>query len=116
MVVEAVLELAPGGDPRAIGGAVTLALCGAFEHPGACPIAPHHTSLERHDGGIRTRIVAACEGDQREAVLRMVTAALDTGCVIDPDGAEQRWTLRWWRVGEPLDRDRALADRLASAP
>lgn len=31
-----------GGDPRALGGAVTAALCGHWEHDGRCRW-PHHT-------------------------------------------------------------------------
>lgn len=112
--IEAVLELAPGADPRAIGGAVTLALCGAFTHPGPCPVAPHHTSVEPRDGRTRARIVAACEPGERAAVIATVTASLRAGCVTDPDGVNQRWTLRTCRAVPLLDDERELADRLAS--
>ncbi|KQC37143.1 MULTISPECIES: hypothetical protein [Frankia] len=36
---EFVLVLAPGGDERAPGAAITAALCGRWEHPPPCPQA-----------------------------------------------------------------------------
>jgi hypothetical protein len=35
-VHEATVELADGADPRALGGAITVAQCGHWEHDGAC--------------------------------------------------------------------------------
>jgi hypothetical protein len=35
-VHEATVELADDADPRALGGAITVALCGHWEHDGAC--------------------------------------------------------------------------------
>jgi hypothetical protein len=113
--IEAVLELAPGTDPRAIGGAVTLALCGAFTHPGPCPVAPHRTSVEQRDGRTWARIVAACEADERAAVVSAMTTALDAGRLTDPDGVDQRWTLEACRTAPLLDDERVLADRFASS-
>ena len=42
---EALLELEPGTDTRAPGGAVTVALCGAWEHDGPCRW-PHHSDID----------------------------------------------------------------------
>jgi len=45
MGIDAVLELAAETDPRAPGGAVTVALCGSWEHDGACRW-PHNSRLD----------------------------------------------------------------------
>ena len=44
-VEEAELELGPGTDPAAVGGAVTTALCGHWEHEGACRW-PHNNEID----------------------------------------------------------------------
>ena len=43
-VHEATVELADGADPRAIGGAITVALCGHWDHQPPCRW-PHHTDI-----------------------------------------------------------------------
>lgn len=56
-VAEVRLDL--GTDTRAIGGAVTLALCGSWEHDPPCPLAPHHTDVrEDEDGRLHVRVVS----------------------------------------------------------
>ena len=39
------VQLAEGGDRRALGGAVTRELCGDWSHEGTC-VYPHYTSVE----------------------------------------------------------------------
>jgi hypothetical protein len=114
VVVEAVVALGPGADRRAVGGAVTRALCGAFEHPGPCPLAPHRTTVAGPDEALEVRVVAACEPGRREVVLRTVAGALAAGSVVDPDGVEQRWRLRTWRPAGLHEAERDLAERLAA--
>jgi hypothetical protein len=41
-VHEAVLHLEPGTDPRAVGAAVTVELCGAVNHEGPCRWPNNH--------------------------------------------------------------------------
>ena len=114
--VEALVDLEPGSDPRALGGAVTLALCGAFDHPGPCPLAPHHTSVERTDDAVRARVVLGCEPDRRETVIRTLTDALEAGSLVDPDGVEQRWRLRWCGLTALREVEQELARRLVAMP
>jgi hypothetical protein len=58
---DAVLEMEPGADLAAPGGAVTLALCGVFDHPPPCPLAPHHTRAERRTDGVAVRVLFATD-------------------------------------------------------
>lgn len=44
---DAFVNLEDDSDPNALGGAVTVEVCGQWNHPGQpCPLAPHHTSAE----------------------------------------------------------------------
>jgi hypothetical protein len=49
-VYETTVHLGDGGDARAVGGAVTVALCGHWEHAGPCRW-PHHTAARPADDG-----------------------------------------------------------------
>jgi hypothetical protein len=104
LVIEADLDLGPGTDTRAPGAAVTVALCGHWEHEGPCRW-PHHSALRQGDPArLRTVVVP---GDDAEEVRRRVRAAL---------GADPGWRLV--RCGDsPLaPGERALARRLAEGP
>lgn len=106
------VRLAPGGDERAPGGAVTTALCGHWEHEGACRW-PHHTDFERRDSqDIQIRIVVGCREDERAAVQATIVEALDAATLDGPTGVttwsvvnqgsadatsdEQALLARWW--------------------
>jgi len=39
--------MAAGGDLAALGGAISVEVCGSWDHAGPCPLAPHHTELEQ---------------------------------------------------------------------
>ncbi len=61
----AALHLPPHGDAAAPGAAVTVALCGHWEHDGPCPIAAHHTAATRDGDLLHLRILFAAEaGDE----------------------------------------------------
>ena len=51
---DAVVILDPGGDSRAPGGAITVALCGHWDHEPPCPLAPttpmQHPPATRRSG------------------------------------------------------------------
>lgn len=112
-VHRAVLALKAGADRRGPGGAVTLALCGAWEHEPPCPLAPHHTAVDGPDNALTVRVVfAATEGDVAE-VRRRIEGALGVGETTGPDGAVSRWRLLETASDEASEEDRDLADRLA---
>lgn len=92
-VHEAVLALEPGGDDRAPGGAVTLELCGSWEHPGPCPLAPHHTAVVPDGDTHVVRVLFACEPGLEDEVRDRVVDALAGGDLLGPDGVRTRWRL-----------------------
>lgn len=95
---DAVLRMEPGADLAAPGGAVTLALCGAFEHPPPCPLAPHATRADRCGDEpdrlqVAVRVLFAAEPDAEAAVRARIDGALAGGVCDGPDGRRTRWTL-----------------------
>jgi hypothetical protein len=70
-VVDASLRLAPGCDPRSVGAAVTVALCGDWRHAGPCRW-PHNNAIS--DGSFRTLFVAS--DDEADAVAARIEDAL----------------------------------------
>ena len=91
---DAVLAMEPGADERAPGGAVTVSLCGHWEHEPPCPLAPHHTRAERVGDEVRLRILFATEPEREPTVRRRIDEALSAGRLTGPDGATTRWELR----------------------
>ncbi|MFJ1706389.1 hypothetical protein [Kitasatospora sp. NPDC088346] len=90
---DAVVELEPGADPRAPGAAVTVALCGGWEHEPPCPLAPHFTSAEPAGSRLRVRVLFAADpADEAEARAR-IGAGLRRGALTGPDGRASRWRL-----------------------
>ncbi|MCK9902875.1 hypothetical protein CC117_23895 [Parafrankia colletiae] len=92
-VHEAVVEMAYDGDIGAPGAAVTVALCGHWDHPSPCSAAPHHTDAVRTEQGVRLRILFAADPDNEHPVRRRVEAALATGQLRGPDGTLTHWRL-----------------------
>jgi hypothetical protein len=112
-VHRAVLALSPGGDRRAPGGAVTLALCGSWEHPPPCPLAPHSTAVDGPDEELDIRVVFAATPDVQAEVRRRIEAALAGGGTSGPDGTVSRWRLVETGPDELRDDERDLGMRLA---
>ena len=85
--------LEPGSDERAPGGAVTVALCGHWEHDGPCRW-PHLSTITPDTGGHHRLLV---EFDAQEDEKEMVRAKIDTavmhGQLTGPDGIVSIWTL-----------------------
>ena len=72
---EAELELAPGSDPRAPGGAVTVALCGHWDHEEPCRW-PHYSELDPDAAPARLCTVFACGDDEVDAVHAAIDNAV----------------------------------------
>jgi len=92
-VHEATVELATGADSRAVGGAITVALCGTWDHEPPCRW-PHHTGIaaigERHV--VTTSFTV--EPSDEPLVRHKIVAALESGQQAGPDGHLSRWTVR----------------------
>jgi hypothetical protein len=89
----AVLRMARDADERAPGAAITVALCGHWEHDAPCPLAPHHTAAQRVGDEIRLRTIFAVEPAVQESIRRRIEEALARGHLDRPDGVPARWTL-----------------------
>jgi hypothetical protein len=90
---DAVVTLGSGGDPAALGGAITVALCGHWGHEPPCPLAPHHTDASPADGNaLRLRVLFATDDEAR--VRELIGRALESGQLTGPDGRVTTWTLR----------------------
>ena len=112
---DAVVALEEGHDLRAPGGAVTVALCGHWEHDPPCPLAPHHTAAERDGEVVRLRVLfAAAPGDEAE-VRGRIDDALSAGELVTPEGAVARWRLVSSEVGAVRPDEAEHARRLAGA-
>jgi hypothetical protein len=106
---DAVLEMARSADSRAPGAAITVALCGHWEHEPPCPLAPHHTATNRVGDEVHLRTLFATEPDQEDLVRQRIDGALSGGELRGPDGVTTRWQLRGSRPGEvtPAEADHA---------
>ena len=74
-VYEAELELAPGTDPRAPGGTVTVALCGHWDHEGPCRW-PHHSAIDTDTAPARLCTVFACADEEADSVQATIDDAV----------------------------------------
>jgi hypothetical protein len=96
------LRLVPGADERAPGGAVTMALCGHWEHEGVCRW-PHHTSIERLGEVHVARVVFSAWASEAEDVRERIERSLREGAdwdivesgAADPTADEVALAIRW---------------------
>jgi hypothetical protein len=86
------VRLDAGGDSRALGGAVTVALCGAWEHDGDCRW-PHRTDVVPRGGALVVDVRVTCPDADEHDVRRRVVDALSAGELTGPDGRRTTWEL-----------------------
>jgi hypothetical protein len=103
LVLEADLELPPDVDRRAPGGAVTVALCGHWEHDGACRW-PHHSAVDDVGAAARLTTVAVAPIPEHYEVVQRVEDELR---------GDPRWHVRSVTVRGVRDDELELARRLA---
>src|SRR5579875_393452 len=97
-VHDAVVTLADG-DVRSPGAAITRALCGHWDHEPPCPLAPHHTGVQRHGDEVRLRVLFAADPTAEAEVRGRIEAALNQASLTGPDGVTTHWRLRSARPG-----------------
>jgi hypothetical protein len=112
---DAVLLLEEGGDERAPGGAITVALCGSVSHEPPCPLAPHHTRVHRTEDGLALRLLFAAEPADEPRVRALVEEALSRGWGDSPDG-RTTWDLVESGPSAVEDAEEAHAQRLIRSP
>jgi hypothetical protein len=101
-VHEAELVLDPDVDPGAPGGAVTVALCGHWEHEGACRW-PHNSDIDASVRPARFRTVFAAPVDEEPEVRARIERALREA---------DSWTLLRSAARDVSIDEAALAHRL----
>src|SRR4029077_29346 len=113
---DAVVILDSGGDARAPGGAITVALCGHWDHEPPCPLAPHHTDVKpAGDDTVPLRGLFAADPDDEPRVRSLIGEALSSGRLTGPDGRVTRWMVESCGAGHVRnDHDRHDATLLAS--
>jgi len=113
---EAVVILDSGGDSRAPGGAITVALCGRWDHEPPCPLAPHHTDATlAGDDMVRLRVLFAAEPDDEPRVRSLIAEALSSGRLIGPDGRVTRWIVESSGAGSVRPDEADHAARLVAS-
>ena len=110
---DAVLTMGGDDDLRAPGAAITVALCGHWEHEPPCPLAPHHTAAERVGDEVRLRTLFAVEPAREAEVRDLIRDALAAGRLVGGDGRESRWSLRSSRSAVVRSGEEEHARRLA---
>jgi hypothetical protein len=86
------IELAPEADPRAPGGAVTLSLCGNWDHSGPCRW-PHETRAEWDDRRGQVRVIFLADEADEAQVRGEIERALAGGTCAGPEGKPSHWTV-----------------------
>jgi hypothetical protein len=91
---EAILAMDPLADEQAPGAAITVALCGHWDHDAPCPLTPHHSRADRVNREVRLRTLFAVEPELEGTVRHGIDQALASGQLAGPDGQTTRWQLR----------------------
>ena len=97
----ATVKLVPGGERGAPGAAITVELCGHWEHEGPCPLAPHYTSAEPVGDELRLRTLFVVEPELEHRVRERIEAAL-----------RGRWELTGSESSEVAESELEHAQRL----
>ena len=99
----------------AIGAAITVALCGDWQHEPPCPLAPHHTKTERTGDEARVSTLFATEPSLESEVRSRIDEALATGTQVMPSGGVASWQLLRSTAGIVQAGERDHGDRLMSS-
>jgi hypothetical protein len=105
IAIEAELDLSPGTDPRAPGGAVTVGLCGQWDHEGPCRW-PHHSRIDTSVNPARLHVVVATDDGRTGEILNRVETSL---------ARDERWSLRRCAIRRLSTDEQGLGRRLLSS-
>ena len=106
--------LQPDADTAGPGGAVTLRLCGSWDHPGPCRW-PHHTAADWNGLHGKVRVVFTASAEEEAEVRLLITRALAGGECAGPDGRSSRWTATVQGHGTLSEEEEALSANWGSA-
>jgi hypothetical protein len=113
---DAVVALQPGGSANAPGGAITIALCGHWDHPPPCPLAPHYTGSFTSGEIVTLRVLFATEPTNEQRVRLLITEALAGGQSTGPDGHVTTWQLQSTAPGRVRPDEEEHAAQLIAQP
>lgn len=102
----------PGGSPNAPGGAIAKALCGSWDHPPPCPLAPHHVANRVVGDDVVLRVLFAAETTDEPRVRGLISEALSVGELTGPDGLVTTWRLKSTAAGCVRSSEQAHAVEL----
>jgi hypothetical protein len=111
---DATVRMDQTDDPDAVGAAVTVALCGHWQHDPPCPLAPHHTSVEREAENIQVRILFATEPVRASEVRRRIDQALANGA-LPTHHLTAHWQVLASRAGIVRESERSHGERLINS-
>ena len=104
-VLEAVIALGEC-DPAAVGAAVTIELCGHWEHEGACRW-PHNSAIETDTAPALLRTLFVADESEERGVRERIEASLRSA---------EAWRVVSVRSRPVAGHERALAERLLAGP
>jgi hypothetical protein len=110
---QSILLMDRDADLRAPGGAITVALCGHWDHEPPCPLAAHHTRTEWLEDQLRVRTLFATEMDNEQTVRLHIDNALSAGQFQGPDGSLTEWRLLTSERSQVQSEEREHGARLA---
>lgn len=105
-VHEAELRLEAGADPASPGAAVTTALCGHWEHEGACRW-PHNNDIETSTAVARFRTLFVAPAADEDQIRERIDRGLRES---------EGWTVVSTRARPVSTREQPLARRLVAGP
>lgn len=86
--------MGPESDLQAPGAAITVALCGHWDHEPPCPVAPHHSRADRVGDEVHVRTLFVADPERERDVRNLINRALSSGQLRGPDGVTTQWQLR----------------------
>jgi hypothetical protein len=110
---DAVVAMQHDDSADALGGAIAKALCGGWDHPPPCPLAPHYVTNDHTGGTVTLRVLFATEPANAQRVRSLIGEALATGELTVPDGGVARWQLRSASPGSVRADEELAADLIA---
>jgi hypothetical protein len=110
---QAWLVMGPEMDIGAPGAAITLALCGSWDHSPPCRV-PHHVEADRTGSAVRVRVLFATDAANEHRVRQQIDTALRDGRVTDRAGISIYWEFRSSMAAEVNASEIDHARRLSS--
>ena len=100
------IQLNEAVDPASVGAAVTVELCGHWEHEGPCRW-PHNSAIDAEASPARFRTVAVAEDGETEAIASRIRRVLTDG---------EDWRVVALGVRDVAAAEERLATNLLSTP